>query len=160
MDAVRKSIYVETTIPSYATSRPSNDIVIAGRQALTRFFWEQERHKYNLFTGQDVWDECALGDSQAAKKRLDFLEGIPVLPSTDETDRLSAIYQKLLEIPDRSKMDCSHLAVCVTAKIHHLLTWNCTHLGIVAFTKAKAYNDEHGLWTPLLVTPEALITKE
>jgi hypothetical protein len=54
MDAERKSIYVETTIPSYATSRPSNDIVIAGRQALTRFFWEQERHKYDLFISRYV----------------------------------------------------------------------------------------------------------
>jgi hypothetical protein len=37
-----------------------------------------------------------------------------------------------------------------------------SHLGILAYPKAKAYNDERGLWTPLLTTPEALteITEE
>ena len=45
----RKSMYIETTIPSYATGRMSTDIVIAGRQILTKLFWENERQKYDLY---------------------------------------------------------------------------------------------------------------
>jgi hypothetical protein len=44
-----KSIYVETTIPSFATARPSRDTIIAGRQASTLMFWESERYKYDLY---------------------------------------------------------------------------------------------------------------
>jgi hypothetical protein len=44
----KKSIYLETTIPSYATAKPSTDIIVAARQLLTNLFWEKERHKYNL----------------------------------------------------------------------------------------------------------------
>jgi hypothetical protein len=93
---------------------------------------------------------------EAAKKRLDFLDGISVINETGEIDRLALAYQKLLRIPDDAKTDCSHLAVCVVGRIDYLLTWNCRHLGIVAYTKAKLYNDERGLWTPILATPEAL----
>jgi len=31
----KKSIYLETTIPSYATAKPSTDIIVAARQLLT-----------------------------------------------------------------------------------------------------------------------------
>jgi hypothetical protein len=156
VEAKLKSVYVETTIPSYATARTSQDIILAGRQALTHIFWEQERCKYILFVSQDVIDECNLGDPDAAQKRLDFISGIPLLPITPEVDTLAAVYQKLLDIPDRAKTDCSHLAICVIEKIDFLLSWNCAHLGVQANSKIRDYNEKHHLWTPLLVTPEAL----
>lgn len=31
-----KSVYIETTIPSYLTARPSRDLVTAARQQVTR----------------------------------------------------------------------------------------------------------------------------
>ena len=74
------SIYIETTIPSLATSRPSRDIIIAGRQASTLLFWEAERHNYDLYISQYVIDECSLGDTAAAERRLNFLKGISVIP--------------------------------------------------------------------------------
>jgi hypothetical protein len=41
-----------------------------------------------------------------------------------------------------------------------LVSWNCTHLGLDAFLTVRAYNEQHALWTPLLVTPEYFITTE
>jgi hypothetical protein len=158
MDAERKSIYVETTIPGYATSRPSNDIVIAGRQALTRFFWEQERHKYALVVSQDVLDECSLGNPEAAQRRLALIEGIESLVRPLGIDDLANNYQKLLGIPNDEKTDCYHLSYCVIEKIDYLLSWNCRHLGLASSEKIRYYNEEHGLWLPLLVTPEYFTT--
>jgi hypothetical protein len=66
------SVYIETTIPSLATSRPSRDMIIAGRQATTLLFWESERHKYDLYVSQYVIDECLLGDADAAERRMSF----------------------------------------------------------------------------------------
>ena len=152
-----KSVYVETTIPSLATSRPSRDIIIGGRQAATLLFWENERQKYNLFVSQYVIDECSLGDVEAARRRLNFIEGITLVPRSDKIARLANNYQCLLGIPDRAKTDCFHLAACVTAQIDYLLSWNCTHLGIHTYSKIQKHNEQNGLFIPLLVTPESLI---
>jgi hypothetical protein len=62
-----------------------------------------------------------------------------------------------LNIPDRAKIDCFHLAASVTAEMDYLLSWNCTHLGIHTFVKIREHNEKNGLFTPLLLTPEALI---
>ncbi|MDR3342603.1 MAG: hypothetical protein LBT14_07435, partial [Treponema sp.] len=53
------------------------------------------------------------GDREAAQKRLDLIAGIPVYPKTIEIEKLAAVYQKLLDIPDRAQADCVHLATCV-----------------------------------------------
>jgi hypothetical protein len=160
MELEKKSLYIESTIPSYATARESKDVIKAARQSITKLFWEQERCNYELVVSQYVIDECSLGDSGAAQKRLDFLSGIPVLEKSKKIDELAVIYQRLLNIPDRAKTDCFHLAICVIARIHFLLTWNCSHLGINAYLKVREYNEKHGLWTPLLITPENLIDLE
>jgi len=152
-----KSIYIETTIPSLAVSRPSRDTIIAGRQAATALFWENERFKYDLYISQYVISECSLGDAEAAARRLNFLKGIPVIPKSEQISALADIYQQLLCIPDRAKIDCFHLATCVAAEMDYLLSWNCAHLGIHTFVKIHGYNEKHGLFTPLLITPEALI---
>jgi len=41
---MKQSLYLETTIPSYLAARTSSNLVIAGRQAVTHDFWEDERH--------------------------------------------------------------------------------------------------------------------
>jgi hypothetical protein len=155
-----KSIYIETTIPSFVTARHSRDSIIAGHQAATMQFWEQERHKYTLYVSQYVIDECADGDEEAAQRRLGFIKGISVIPISDKSKALSKTYQKLLDIPERAKLDCSHLSVCVEAKMDYLLTWSCKHLGIRTFSKIKEYNSSNDLWTPLLVTPYDFIEVE
>jgi hypothetical protein len=152
-----KSVYIETTIPSLAVSRPSRDTIIAGRQAATLHFWENERHKYDLYVSQFVIDECSLGDANAAKQRLDFIKNIPLIPHSEQVVKLAYDYYHLLGIPDRAKTDCFHLAACVIAELDNLLSWNCAHLGIYTFAKIKGYNEKRGLFTPLLLTPEALI---
>jgi hypothetical protein len=155
-----KSAYIETTIPSMATSRPSRDTVIAGRQAATLLFWESERHKYDLYISQYVIDECSLGDSGAASRRLAFLKDIPIIQNSDKISTLANVYQKLLGIPDRAKIDCFHLATCVIAGIDYLISWNCAHLGIHTFVKILGYNKNNSLFTPLMLTPDALIGME
>jgi hypothetical protein len=160
MEAEKKSIYIESTIPGYAASRPNRDIILAAHQTSTKLFWETERGKYDFCISQDVIDECSRGDREAARKRLDWLRGIRLLPKTREVVDLAEVYQKLLDIPDRAKADCVHLAICVIEKIDYLLSWNCTHLGPASQAKIQDYNKQHKLWTPLLVTPDHLLPNQ
>jgi hypothetical protein len=151
----KKSVYIESTIPSYATARPSSNILNTLRKAQTETFW-QIRDRFKLWISQDILDEISGGDKDAAQRRLEFVKGIEVLPEPNDLDTLADIYQALLGIPARAKQDCFHLACCVLNRIDYLLSWNCTHLGAVAQGKVSIYNDKHGLWMPSLVTPEIL----
>jgi hypothetical protein len=157
MERQRKSLYIETTIPSYATSRDSSDFIALARQVITRKFWEEERSHFDLYTSQYVIDECSGGDKEAAKRRLDFLAGIHVFPKTDEVADLANTYFKILSIPERAKEDCFHLATCVIAKMHYLLSWNLTHLGAETTYKILGYNAKYGLWNPTLISPDYLL---
>ena len=42
------TLYIETSIVSYLRHHPSSQVVTAARQVLTRQWWEQDRHNYEL----------------------------------------------------------------------------------------------------------------
>jgi hypothetical protein len=67
--AMKPKVYVETTILSYLAARPSRQPVTAGRQVITRQWWETERKKYNLVVSEVVEAECGRGDAESASRR-------------------------------------------------------------------------------------------
>jgi hypothetical protein len=145
---MKPSLYLETTIPSYLVARTSTNIVIAGRQAVTHEFWESERDKYDLNVSLYVHDECSKGDPD-----------IEILVTTPDVEPLADEYMKLLSIPPRSRTDALHLAVCCVHGVDILLSWNFAHLGTESMLIIKKYNDVHGLHTPRMLTPDALVNK-
>jgi hypothetical protein len=157
MEPDRLCVYIESTIPSFDTARPSADLIAAARQAQTMFFWDYQRRYFKLWVSEDVIREISNGDPEAARRRLDFIKDIEKLPDAEDCAELAVAYQKFLGIPDRAKADCFHIARCVLAKIDYLLTWNCGHLGPDSQEKIRVYNDAHKLWTPRLVTPEYFV---
>jgi len=158
MEELKRSVYIETTIPSVLTARPGRDIGALYRQAVTRDFWDNERHKYDLYISEYVVEECEKGDKDAAKRRLELIEGIPHLPIGKEVNDLAEEYFKYLKIPSRAKTDCFHLAVSVICKMDFLMSWNLTHLGSVYFSKVCEFNATLGFEkTPNLFDPDALM---
>jgi len=140
----RKSLYIETTIPSYHEARDSTDVLKLHRQIVTRAFWADERQKFRLYTSDTVHSECRQGDPEAAARRIAFLRGIEALPVTDEDLDLAADYRRFLGLPDRAANDGTHLAICVNHRIDYLLTWNCNHLGPIDWGKTGS---QWGIWT-------------
>ncbi len=55
---MKKRIYIETTVVSYLTARPSRDIVIAGHQDATREVWPQLSAKYETYISALVFQEA------------------------------------------------------------------------------------------------------
>ena len=51
---MQPKVYVETTIISYLTARPSRDLVMAGHQQATHEWWEACRHDFPLVSSQLV----------------------------------------------------------------------------------------------------------
>lgn len=83
-------VYVGSLMISYLASRPSRDLVIAARQALTAEWWSENHSRYELFISALVEDEIARGDPTAAAKRLEIAEGVPSLDVSDRAKDLGS----------------------------------------------------------------------
>ncbi|HEY6136126.1 MAG TPA: hypothetical protein VI670_00010 [Thermoanaerobaculia bacterium] len=71
--------YLETSVISYLTARPSRDLVISAHQDLTRKWWETRKHEFNLYVSVEVMNEIRRGDPEMAHLRVGLAEGFPVL---------------------------------------------------------------------------------
>ncbi|MFA7235338.1 MAG: hypothetical protein WC058_00620 [Phycisphaeraceae bacterium] len=83
------TVYVETTIVSYVTGKPSRDVIVRGNQEVTRQWWETRRARYRLFVSAFVIEEASAGDEQAAGRRLKLLEDLDVLGVEQEAEGLA-----------------------------------------------------------------------
>ena len=155
---VKKHIYIETTILSYLTSRPSRDLIQAARQQITRDWWEDRRADFDLCISQFVVDEAGDGDEEAARRRLSLLEGLPLLETNDWCVELAQalIHERIL--PRKAATDAYHIAVATVHEMAVLLTWNCAHLAnaeilgdIARLVRSKGYEP------PVICTPEELM---
>ena len=125
---MKPKLYLETTIPSYLTARPTRDPLMAGQLAATKKWWRLRRNDFELFASQLVLDEAARGDAGAAKRRRTFLAKIPILPVTQEVEELIAAIGDTDLIPPSASDDAVHIAVATASRMHFLLTWNCRHI--------------------------------
>lgn len=72
-------VYIESSVISYLASRPSRDVVIAGRQAVSLDWWENHSHRFELRISVLVEEEISKGDFQASERRLALIQHIPSL---------------------------------------------------------------------------------
>lgn len=80
---VMDTVYIETSIISHATARPSSDIQIAALQHQARNWGSIERPNFEIITSQLVINEAAAGDPVAAAERLKLLDGVPTVPISE-----------------------------------------------------------------------------
>jgi hypothetical protein len=81
---MKKRIYIETTVVSYLTAKPSSDIMVAGHQNATREVWSQLSSKYKTYISALVFEEAGRGDPDQARMRLAAIEAFPMLDVDDE----------------------------------------------------------------------------
>jgi len=155
---MKSRVYLETTIPSYLTSRPSRDLIIASHQALTRDWWEKGKHAFQLYISQLVVDEASAGDPMAARDRLKVLQGLPLLAITPEAAELASGILASGKIPRKAATDAAHIAIAALHGMDFLVTWNCVHIANATIAKALAVIcREYGCECPVICTPEELM---
>ncbi len=155
---MKESIYLETTVVSYYTSKPSRDIIVLAHQEITRQWWPTAIRRYNVFISEVVIEEASFGDPEAAKRRLEELKDFSHLELNDKVEEIAQIYMERLEIPEKSFRDAAHLAVASVHNIDYLVTWNCTHLANgEIIKKLMKINGSFGISTPIICTPEELM---
>src|ERR1700738_2913892 len=68
---MKPKLYVETTLPSYLTSRRSRDLIIAGHQQITREWWHKRRGAFQLYISQLVASSILASGSIPRKAATD-----------------------------------------------------------------------------------------
>jgi hypothetical protein len=155
---MKPKVYLETTIPSYLTSRPSHDLQVAAHQLLTHDWWHDHRHRFSMFVSERVLREAGSGDSVAAARRLAQLAGIPELEFTTEALDLAKRFLTEGAIPAKSLEDAIHVAIATVHGMDYLLTWNCRHIVNAEIMRRLANIAETaGYSIPILCTPEQLM---
>jgi predicted nucleic acid-binding protein len=155
---MKSRLYLETTIPSYLTWRPSRDLVIAGHQQITRDWWENRLGDFQVYISQLVLDEVGAGDPAAARERLRVLKSLPLLDITPEVMELTTGILASGIIPRKAATDAAHIAIAAVHSIDFLLTWNCAHIANAAMVKALASICRQHAWEcPVICTPEELL---
>jgi hypothetical protein len=101
---MKRKAHVETSLVSYLTSRPTEDLVCAAHQQVTRRWWA-DREAFDLYVSQFVLDEAAQGDVDAAARRLVALEDIPLLEVTEEATALAAKILSGGGLPSQARVD-------------------------------------------------------
>lgn len=156
-----KSVYIETSIVSYLTSRPSRDLRAAAWQQTTTQWWEQERPKYTLFTSELVLAEAGAGDQTAAQRRLNALNGIAVLDVIDEARYLAARLVTNGGLPEHAQADALHIGTASVHGMDYLLTWNCRHIDNAAIKPiVRSICAVAGHTCPEICTPLELLAEE
>jgi hypothetical protein len=155
---MKPKIYLETTIPSYLTARPSRDLVTAAHQQITREWWDTRRHTFDLFVSQMVLDEASAGDPEAAAWRLAVLAPLPLLnPRAEGADLAQALLEQVL-LPLGAAADALHIAIAVVNGMDYLLTWHCTHIANAALrSPIEAVCRRTGFAVPIICTPDELL---
>jgi len=111
------TVYIETSIVSHATARPSPVPATAVLQEQAGRWMEEQRALYDVITSQLVIDEAAMGDPDAAARRLQMLEGIPVLPTNPDADIIADEIVGRSMMPATARIDALHVALAALAGV-------------------------------------------
>lgn len=154
---MKPSVYLETSVISYHTSKMSRDLIIAAHQQITSEWWAKWISNYHIFISDTVIQEISRGDPEAAKQRLKETSKFKRLEINSNIIDLAKTYISRIPLPKKASLDALHLALATSHGIDFLVTWNCKHIanGNVVFAFRKI-NEEYGFNSPIVCTPEEL----
>ena len=157
---MRDRVYIETTVVSYLTSRPSRDVVVAAHQQITHEWWDTQRDSYEPCVSQLVFQEAAAGDAQAAIDRIDILQSLTFLNTTTDALELAKELIRVGALPAKAGDDALHISIAASQHVPYLLTWNCRHMANATMRPLiESVCVGRGFKAPIICTPEELLEK-
>jgi len=155
---MKKSIYVETTIFSYLTGKPSANLINAARQQTTNLWWESRRKDFRLYVALPVIVEASNGDLNAAAKRLAVIRKIPLVGLTPQASDLADFLIKETPFPPNAEVDALHIAIACVNRFDFILTWNFKHIANAEIrSKLEVLAESQGYRLPIICTPEEFV---
>ncbi len=151
-----KSVYIETSIPSfYHETRQEPEMV--ARRHWTREWWGRCAKHYSLVTSEGVVAELQEGEYETQAEAVALIDSLPRLEVADDIADIIDVYLTNRLMPKERLGDALHLALASYHKCDFLLTWNCSHIANAnKFEHIRIINTRLGLFVPALVTPMEL----
>ncbi|AUB79726.1 type II toxin-antitoxin system VapC family toxin [Candidatus Thiodictyon syntrophicum] len=154
----KPKVYIETSVISYLTARPSNDLRTAANQVATTDWWDGRRNQFEVFVSSFVVAEASKGHPEAATRRLDAIARIPKLEATEEVRALGLALVAEGALPSQAEIDAYHIAIAAVNAVDYLLTWNCSHIANASLrSKIETVCRSHGVEPPIICTPTELM---
>lgn len=158
---MKPKVYIETSIVSYLTARPSTDVLVLANQLLTAEWWNSHRSGFDLYVSEPVLNEIEKGDSQMARLRIKAVDGIKVLQLTDDAKELAneIFNQKIL--PIRASVDILHISIASIYSMDFLLSLNCKHIAnAVVYKRISTICLSQGYEPPMVCTIQQMLERE
>ena len=153
---MKRSVYIETTIPSFYHEVRAEPEMVARRES-TRRWWTQEGPRYDLFCSAFVLGELQDGEYPGKSDALRLVEPLSLLEIVSQVEEIVEVYVRRQLVP---LGDAYHLAVASYYGVHFLLTWNCRHLANANKVRhLQIVNGDLGLSVPIVTTPDLLLTE-
>src|SRR4030042_818992 len=148
---MKEKVYIETSVVGYFASKLSKDIIIAGRQKITRTKWTQIARAFDVYISALVVQESRQGNIEASQKRLDAISGLPVLSITADAEKLASTLILEGAVPQEHPEDALHISIATTNGIDYLLTWNFSHINNAQIkSKIASVIERHGYDCPII----------
>lgn len=112
------AVYIETSIVSHATARPSSDIQMAALQQQAREWLATHGSRFELVTSPLVLDEASAGEPAAAQERLALLRVLPIVAINDPVRTLAHEIMAASIMPQKAAADALHVAATAVAGVH------------------------------------------
>lgn len=156
MESKRK-VYVETSVISNLTARPSHNVTDAAMQVQTINWWSFAPRYFELYGSELVIQEASRGDSDAANRRLAAASELQMLDIDEECLTLAKRLLVAAAVPKTSFDDAVHIATAAIRKMDYLVTWNCKHIAnAMTMPKIQRAIQDAGYECPVICIPPAL----
>ena len=154
-------VYIETSVISYLTSKPSRDVIALVRQHITREWWDKRRSDFDLYVSELVEQEASGGDASAAAQRLSVINLLPKLEVNQQAVALAQAFIAQKIFPQKAKADALHIAIATVHQMNYLLSWNFRHI-VNAATRIPIVQicQMNGYEPPAICTPEELMRSD
>lgn len=155
---MQATVYIESSVISYLTARPSKNALQAERHRLTRLWWRKLRPRFDCYVSDTVIEEISEGEPAMAKRRLGAIKGLPRLAVSNDATKLADEILKRGYLPSNAATDALHVALAIESAMDFLLTWNCTHIANAHVERQVArICAAHEYVFPVICTPEQLM---
>lgn len=158
---MERTLYLETTVVSYFTARPSRDLLVAGHQEATRELWPSLTTLYDTYVSALVYEEAARGDAEQAARRLAAIKPFRMLDIDEDARKVAEKIVVGKGVPQEYPEDALHIAIAAINGIAVVVTWNFAHLSN-PFTRmmVRQIVENEGYACPEICSPEELLENE